>query len=107
MSKSEREGVLEVEPEPPLGGIQTLFWLFLLFPLPLEWLLLLELGAESDEVPLQEEPEQAGGGTIEEYNAVAAVVLDTLSRRISSEINMEHTLTKDGRVANMVMLDVA
>jgi mitochondrial fission protein ELM1 len=80
--------------------------LFLLFPLPLERLLL-ELGAEPDEVPLQEELEQASGGAVEDYSATAAAVLATFSRRISLEINMERTLMKDGRVANMVMLDAA
>jgi hypothetical protein len=96
--------VSKPEPEPPLGGAQTLFRLFLLFPLPLERLLL-KLGVESDEVPSQEEPEKAGGGAIEEYNTVAAAFLAALSRRISLEIIMERTLMKVGRVANMVMLD--
>jgi hypothetical protein len=69
--------------------------------------LLLELGAESDEAALQEEPEQAGHGAIEEYNSMTAEVFTVLSRRISSEISIKHTLVKDARVANMVMLDAA
>jgi hypothetical protein len=83
-----------------------LFRLFLLLPLSLERLLL-ELGAEPDEAALQEELEQTGGGVVEEYNFVAVAVLAALSRRISLEISMERTLMKDGRVANMVMLDAA
>jgi hypothetical protein len=42
-----------------------------------------------------------------ECSDVSAVILAVLSRRISSKTSMEHTLKKDERVDDMVILDVA
>jgi hypothetical protein len=49
---------------------------------------------------------QAGGDVVADYNVVAAVILVPLSTHISLETSMEHTLQKDRRVNDMVMLDV-